>query len=41
MPICLGCDLNDDGTCAVCGCPLEPKTRVKSESCPHPKGAKW
>ncbi len=41
MPICKPCELNINNKCSVCGCPLEPKTRVKSETCEHPEGSKW
>lgn len=41
MSICNECEHKDVNVCNVCGCVLEWKTRVKEETCPHPKGAKW
>ena len=44
MVICSLCPLmGDDGMkyCKVCGCPLEAKTRVLDEECPHKEGNKW
>lgn len=27
--------------CKICSCFIEPKTKMRSQSCPHPEGNKW
>ena len=44
LRICVDCDgigFDDMFYCKVCDCPLEAKSRVKSEICEHSKGNRW
>lgn len=41
LAICVKCELMKWGVCTGCGCPLQAKSRIEGEVCPHPDGDKW
>lgn len=38
---CVSCNLFKSGMCTYCGCPVQAKSRLPEETCPHPDGSKW
>lgn len=41
LSVCVRCDLMKWGVCTGCGCPLQAKSRIHDEKCPHPNEDKW
>lgn len=41
LKICADCELLKWFVCTGCGCPIQAKSRLKSENCPHPDMDKW
>jgi len=40
--VCKGCEKFEYGsTCALCGCVMQVRARLKDGKCPYPKKKKW